>query len=101
MLTPYELELELPKFIGAELVDIGEKLPFYEDLLQGNEYMASTSESRTKIQMSVLGHYLRSYGDISALRHFWRDIVVVVNHQSLFTDFDWSKERLSVSISLC
>ena len=28
VLTPYQLELELPHFIGAELVDIGEKLPF-------------------------------------------------------------------------
>ena len=101
LLTPYELELELPKFIEAELVDIGEKLPFYEDYMQGTQYMASSSESRVKIQMSVLGHYLRSYGDIGTLRHFWRDVGVVVNHQALFTDFDWSKERLAVSILFC
>ena len=101
LLTPYELELELSKFNEAELVDIGEKLPFYEDYMQGTQYMASLSESRVKIQMSVLGHYLHSYGDIGTLSHFWRDIGVVVNHQALFTDFEWSKERLSVSISLC
>ena len=35
LLTPYELELKLPKFMDAELVDIGEKLPFYEDYKQG------------------------------------------------------------------
>ena len=59
--------------------------------------MASSSDSRARIQISVLGNYLRSFGDISTLRNFWRDVGVIVNHQSLFTDFDWSKERLSVS----
>ena len=97
LLTPYELQLELPKFIGVELIDIGEKLPFYDEYLQGTDYMASSSENRVRVQISVLGNYLRSYGDISTLREFWRDIGVVVNHQSLFTNFDWSKERLSVS----
>ena len=101
LLTPYELELEIPNFMEGELVDTGEKLPFYEDYMQGTEYMASSFENRVKIQTSVLGHYLRSYGDIGTLRNFWRDIGVVVNHQSLFTDFDWSKERLSVSIASC
>ena len=100
LLTPYELELELPKFIDVEIVDIGEKLPFFEEYMQGTDFMASSTESRVKTQMSVLGNYLRCYGDISTLRNFWRDIGVVVNHQSLFTDFDWSKERLSMSTSL-
>ena len=97
LLTPYELQLELPKFIGVELIDIGEKLPFYDEYLQGTDYMASSSENWVRLQISVLGNYLRSYGDISTLTEFWRAIGVVVNHQSLFTDFNWSKERLSVS----
>ena len=100
LLTPYELQLELPKFIDVPLVDLGEKLPFYEDYLRGTDYMTSSSENRTRVQVSVLGHYLRTHGDISALRNLWRDVGVVVNHQALFTDFDWSKERLSVSTSL-
>ena len=95
-LTPYELQLELPKFIDEKLVNIGEKLPFYDEYLQGTDYMASSSENRARIQVSVLGNYLRSHGDISTLRSFWRDVGVVVNHLSLFTEFDWSKERLSV-----
>ena len=99
LLTPYELQLELPKFIDAPLVDIGEKSPFYDEYIQGTDYLASSSDNRVRIQVSVLGNYLKSYGDISTLRNFWRDIGVVVNHQSLFTDFDWRKERLSVSIS--
>ena len=97
LLTPYQLEQELKHFIDEPLVDIGEKLPFYEDYIRGTDYMASSSDSRAKIQISVLGNYLRSFGDISTLRNFWRDVGVIVNHQSLFTDFDWSKERLSVS----
>ena len=35
LLTPYQLELELPKFIKAELVEIGQKLPFYDEYLSG------------------------------------------------------------------
>ena len=99
-LTPYELQLELPKFKYVVLVDIGEKFQFYEDYLRGNDYMTSSSENRAKVLVSVLGLYLRTHGDISALRSLWRGIGVVFNHQALFTDFDWSKERLSVSILL-
>ena len=97
LLTPYELEQELKYFIDEPLVDIGEKLPFYEDYIRGTDYMASSSDNRARIQISVLGNCLRSFGDISTLRNFWRDVGVIVNHQSYFTDFDWSKERLSVS----
>ena len=97
LLTPYELEQELKYFIDEPLVDIGEKLPFYEDYIRGTDYMASSSDNRARIQISVLGNYLRSFGDINTLRSFWRDVGVIVNHQSLFTDIDWSKERLSVS----
>ena len=69
LLTPYELQLELPKFFDVPLVDIGEKLPFFEDYLRGTDYMTSSSENRTRVQVSVLGHYLRTHGDISALRN--------------------------------
>ena len=31
LLTPYELEVELPKFIDVQFVDIGEKVPFYDE----------------------------------------------------------------------
>ena len=60
----------------------------YEEFMQGTDYMASSSENRVKIQVPVLGNYLPTYGDISALRKFWRDIGVGVNHQTLLTDLD-------------
>ena len=98
LLTPYELAIELPRFKDVELVDIGEKLPFYDEYMAGADHMSSSSENRARIQISVLGRFLPNYGDIDILRSFWRDIGVVVNHQALFTDFNWTKERLTVSI---
>ena len=97
LLTPYQLKMELRYFKDAELVDIGEKLPFYDEYMAGEDHMSSSSENRARIQISVLGRFIPTYGDIDVLRGFWRDIGVVVNHQSLFTDFSWTKERLTVS----
>ena len=100
VLTPFQLALELSKFQDVELVDIGEKLPFYDEYMAGADHMSSSSENRARIQISVLGRVLPKYGDIDVLRSFWRDVGVVVNHQSVFTDFNWTKERLTVSPAL-
>ena len=89
--------MEFRYFKDVELVDIGEKLPFYDEFMAGEDHMSSSSENRARIQISVLGRFILTYGDIEILRGFWRDIGVVVNHQSLFTDFNWTKERLTVS----
>ena len=99
LISPYQLALELPKFKDVELADIGEKLPFYEEFMSGADHMSSSSENRARTQICVLGRFLPRYGDIELLRHFWRDVGVIVNHQSLFTDFNWTKERLTVSIN--
>ena len=96
LLTPFQLALELLNFRDAELVDIGEKLPFYDEYMAGADHMSSSSENRARVQISVLGRFLPSYGDIDVLRNFWRDIGVIVNHQPLFTEFNWTKERLTV-----
>ena len=100
LLTPFQLALELPKFQDVELVDIGEKLPFYDEYMAGADHMSSSSENRARVQISMLGRFLLSYRDIDFLRIFGRNIGVVVNHQSLFTEFNWTKERLTVSPSL-
>ena len=99
ILSPYDLELEYPKFKVAELVDIGEKLPFYVEFMAGNDHMTSSSDNRVRVQISILGHFLLAFGNVGSLRSLWRDIGVAVNHQSLFADFNWGKERLTVSIS--
>ena len=96
-LTNYQLQLELMHFIDCELVDIGDKLPFYEEAMAGSNYMSSSPENLAKIQISILGHFLPLSGDIHVLRTLWQQIGVVVNHQALFSDVDWSTTRLSVS----
>ena len=100
ILTPFQLELEYPKFKDVQLVDIGEKLPFYDEFMAGADYMSSSSDNRARIQISVLCKFLPQHGDLDVLRNVWTDMGVVVNHQSLFMDFDWTKERLLVSIIL-
>ena len=94
--TPYQLEMEYPKFKKAELVDIGEKFPFYDEIMAGNTHMTSSSDSRVMVQMSILEHFLPAFGNIGALKSLWRDVGVVVNQQALFADFNWGKERLRV-----
>ena len=98
ILTPYQLELELPNFIHVELVEIGQKLPYYDEYVC-MDYMASASENRARVQLSVLGQFLPFYSDFEVLKTFWNDVGVIVNHQALFTDFNWRRERLTVSIS--
>ena len=54
LLTPLELEVEVPNFIDVELIDIGEKMLFYDELMSVNNYMASSSENRVRVQISIL-----------------------------------------------
>ena len=97
ILPHYQLRLELPLFINAELVDIGEKLPFYEEAMSGAGHMASSPQNRARIQISILGHYLLLSGDISVLQTLSQYTGTVVNYQALFADIDWSTAKLSVS----
>ena len=64
LLTPYQLEFELPLFINAPLVEIGQKLPFYDEYMAGTDYMSSSSSNRARVQLSVLAKFLPSSGDI-------------------------------------
>ena len=96
VLSNYQLQLELPHFIESKLVDIGEKLPFYDDAMAGSDYMASSPQNRARIQISILGHFLLLSGDIQVLRVLRQQIDTVVNHQAIFSDIDWSTARLSV-----
>ena len=97
ILSNYRLQLELPQFINADLVEIEEKLPFYDEAMSGSDYMVSSPHNRARLQISILGHYLPLSGDIKVLRTLWQHTGTVVNHQSLFADIDWSTTRLSVS----
>ena len=86
--------MELPKVIDASLVEIGQKLPFYNEYIAAANHMSSSSDNRARVQLSVIAKFLPNNGDLKVLKSFWND---AVNHQALFTDFDWERERLSVS----
>ena len=99
ILSKAELARELPKFIHAELVDVGERFPFYEDYLKGNTAAVVTPQSRTKTQISLVGDFIQSQGDLTVLRRLWSRVGAFTNYQAAFHDFDWSEERMSVSIA--
>ena len=100
ILTKIELANQLPKFIKAELVDIGERFPFYEDFTRGTTTALVTQEARVKTQLCLVGGFIKTLGDLSVLRNMWARMGAFTNHQATVCDFDWSEERMSVSIFL-
>ena len=98
ILTKVELAKELPKVIHVELVDVGERFPFYEDLIKGTTTAVVTPESRTRTQLCLIGDFIHTHGDLSVLRNLWARVGSYTNHQAAFCDFDWGEKRLSVSI---
>ena len=100
ILTKIELANQLPKFIKAELVDIGERFPFYEDFIRGTTTALVTQEARVKTQLCLVGDFIKTLGDLSVLRNMWARMGAFTNHEATVCDFDWSEERMSVSIFL-
>ena len=98
ILSKIELAKELPKFIHVDLVDIGERFPFYEDFIRGRTTPLVTPESRARTQLSMVADFIQSYGDITVLRSMWAKISSVTDHQASLCDFDWGEERMTVSI---
>ena len=92
-LTKIELAKEHPKFILVELVDVGERFPFYENFIEGTTTAIVTFESRTRTQFAwseILSIPTEELVVTSGLLH--------TNHQANFCDFDWGKEHLAVGI---
>ena len=98
ILTKLELAKELPKFIHAELVDIGERFPFYEDFIRGRTTPLVTPESRARTQLCMVADFIQHHGDIAILRNMWAKISSFTDHQAALCDFDWGEERMTVSI---
>ena len=96
LLTPNDLQKEYQYFKDAVLVDIEKNCRI--TMRPCNTHMTASSENRVRVQISILRHFLPSVGDLGLLRGLWKDVGVVVNHQALFSDFNWGKERLSVSL---
>ena len=97
ILSKMELAKELPKFINVELVDIGERLPFYEDFVRGRTTPLITPKSRARTQLSMVADFIQSHGDIAILRSMWAKISSFTDHQASLCDFDWGEDRMTVS----
>ena len=100
LLTKIELARELPKFIHAELVDAGERFPFYHDFIECWTTALVTPESRAKTQLRIVGDFIQRQGDFSVLRSLWSSISSLIDHQASLCDFDWGDERMTVTTNL-
>ena len=97
ILSKMELAKTLPHFINEELVDIGERFPFYDDYIKGSTTALVTAESRAKTQLCLVGDFAKTQGDMMVLRNLWSRMGSFTNHQATVTYFDWGEERLTVS----
>ena len=96
-LTETELLRELPFFENEELVDIGPKMPFYDDFMLGIARSQSTLELRATYQLSVFARFITRCGDLGFLKNFWSEVGTILNHQTTFQEFDWSTTATYVS----
>ena len=101
ILNKSDLAQELPKFIHTELVDVGERHPFYEDYLKGHSSAPVTPQSRLQAQICLLGDFVQDSGNIAILRRLWARAGSYTGFQSVFQDFDWSEDHIMVSSLVC
>ena len=97
ILNKSDLAQELPRFIHTELVDVGERHPFYEDYLKGHSSAPVTPQSRLQVQICLLGDFVQDSGNIAILRRLWARAGSYTGFQSVFQDFDWSEDHIMVS----
>ena len=97
ILNKSDLAQELPRFIHTELVDVGERHPFYEDYLKGHSSAPVTPQSRLQAQICLLGDFVQDSGNIAILRRLWARAGSYTGFQSAFQDFDWSEDHIMVS----
>ena len=97
ILSEIELAKELRHFMHVELVDIGERFPFYDDFIKGTTTTLVTPEARIKTQIQLIGNFIQQLGDIGMLRKLWSQLGSLTNYQTSYCDFDWGEERISVS----
>ena len=100
ILNRLELAKEMPHFIHAELVDIGERFPFYDDFIKGRADPLVTPDSRARTHLCVTADFLQSHGDLHLLRKLWARVSSYTDFQAALCDFDWSAEQFSVGIIL-
>ena len=97
ILSKYQLAKELPLFINAELVELGERRPFYHEFIGEHSSSAVVDELRSSTQLSVVGHFVCSSGDLLLLQRLWSHVGTFSHYQETFQNFVWDPESLSVS----
>ena len=75
----------------------GDNLPFYEDLKASRDSV-TPNNSRNYSQLCLIDDCLIRGRDFALLRGIWTNVGTFTNTKSLFADFDWSEERMTVSI---
>ena len=60
--------MELPEIFNATLVEIGDRMPFYEGYMAGQQHVMTTPDNKVRVQISVLGVFFPVFGNISVLR---------------------------------
>ena len=101
ILSKKELADELPKFIHIELVDAGERNPFYEDYLQGHTTAPISPQSRLRTQICLLGDFVQSSGDLGLLRKLWARVGSYTEFRTAFQDFIWNEDHIMVRFLRC
>ena len=98
LLTKFQLAKELPKFINAELVELGERRPFYHEFIGEHPTSSVVEEARATTQLAIVGHFVCSSGDILLLQRLWGHVGSYSYYQENFQEFAWDANSLSVSI---
>ena len=97
VLTKFELAKELPHFIDTELVELGERRPFYHEFIGEHPTSTLVEESRAATQLAVLGSFVGSCGNIQLLQRLWGHIGSYSQQQESFQNFTWDSDSLAVS----
>ena len=98
MLYGSKLEAEREVYMELDVPDLGFKRPFYYDVLEGKPFAFSTEEFRVQIQINLLMTFLKSGGQLWALKDYWTQVGIATGHSAAMADFNWSPAHISVSI---
>ena len=92
-----KLEAEREFYMELDVPDLDFKRPFYYDVLEGKPFTFTNEESRIRIQINSLMTFLKSGGQLWALKDYWTQVGIATGHSAAIADFNWSPAHISVS----
>ena len=75
-----------------ELLDIGERFPFYEDFIRAHTSAIVTPESKAKTQLSIIRDFIKTQGDLTVHRNFRTRLGSFADFQATFCDLIGKKK---------